>query len=1081
MYKISEHPILPIPEDDKIIFSYEGRKIEGQKGFTIAAALHQAGQIVHKHSLEKRERTMECGIGKCGACEMLVDGHIRRICITKVDNVKDVKRVDESFLPESQDQQNSFTYLKEEQKTKIYKTTVAIIGAGPAGLAVREELNNAGINNIVIDNNSKIGGQFLMQTHQFFFFEKEKRFGGLRGFDIAESLAGEDRSGILLDSVVWEILEGKRLVVKNIANQQIFYVDADHLVIATGAVPFMPAFKNDDIPGVYTAAVVQRMMNNELTLLGKNILTIGAGNIGYLTSYQAMQAGANVKAIIEAMPHEGGFPVQANRVRRLGIPIMTSHILLEAIPNSTKTGVTGAIIAQCKDFKPIPGTEKRIDGIDCINICTGLIPDNQLFKKGVEIFGRDCHGVGDSVKIGEGTSAVLRGKQCAYEIMQNLSYRFDYSHYLSISKEYIDSQQHPTRVLEEPILPEKERMWSKGFVVMDCLYGFACNPCSFACKFDAITKSSTSTVPRIDYEKCTGCMRCITQCPGLAIFGYDLNKNWLFLPVEYKATEKELVYLVDNNGSILGEGIIEKITKNSNKTDLVRVKSTTIQGEDLLKVRGFIAKDRYPKKLDIENLDKAQESKTYICHCEDITVEKMLLAIGSRKSISSDELKHITRIGMGACRGNRCIPRAKQLLKTYGIEIYGEPTPRGPMSNLVTLGDISAKQEKEIILPKSGHWIEKVPAIIAGGGIAGSSLFRFLAQEGYNPLMINNGLGSSWRNIAGGRPAFSLPALADIARHNLELFRELHNIHNIDFRLIRYISFAHDQKTYESLERSMAWSDAKMVDKKDFNKEISQYLNPNLELYSHALITQDCWQANPGQTIDVIREIGKKHGGTILENTQLKEVYKVGNEYRVIVQNANKDFIEYQTEIFINALGSQAEDFAKKLDIETGLFPVKHQAFITKRLPMLGVGGANLDMLIDRRKYRGFSAVYGQQLAETGQIIGCASPINDAKETDKNLKTTSQEFLEAVTETFSNWIPRLSGVGFQAVWSGYYVEPRYIVDPKLGLFIGMRGHGFMLSQYLAKLYVDSLQGREVPDYFQKLSLNGEGLSEEAFK
>ena len=35
---------------------------------------------------------------------------------------------------------------------------------------------------------------------------------------------------------------------------------------------------------------------------------------------------------------------------------------------------------------------------------------------------------------------------------------------------------------------------------------------------------------------------------------------------------------------------------------------------------------------------------------------------------------------------------------------------------------------------------------------------------------------------------------------------------------------------------------------------------------------------------------------------------------------------------------------------------------------MLGKDGANLDMIIDRRKYKGFSAVYGQQLAETGQI-----------------------------------------------------------------------------------------------------------------
>jgi glycine/D-amino acid oxidase-like deaminating enzyme len=138
-------------------------------------------------------------------------------------------------------------------------------------------------------------------------------------------------------------------------------------------------------------------------------------------------------------------------------------------------------------------------------------------------------------------------------------------------------------------------------------------------------------------------------------------------------------------------------------------------------------------------------------------------------------------------------------------------------------------------------------------------------------------------------------------------------------------------------------------------------------------------------------------------------------------------------------------------------------------------------MLIDRRKYKGFSAVYGQQLAETGQIIGCASPANDFIETDKNLKINSKDFIEIVSEIFVNWIPQLSSVGFQAVWSGYYVEPRYIIDPELGLFVGLRGHGFMLSQYLAKLYVDKITGKPVPSYFDRLKLSGDGLPETAFK
>ena len=1077
MYKIKEHPILDIPQENLHTFLFEGRPVTGQKGQTIAAALHQAGFPVHHHSLKDRNRTMECGIGKCGACEMIVDGHIRRICITKVDGVKEVNRTGIECFSKVE------ASAPEEAPKKVYKTTVAIIGAGPAGLAVREELRKAGVDNLVLDNNGSIGGQFRMQTHQFFFFEKERKFGGMRGFDIAETLAGDSRDGILLDSVVWDILEGKRLAVKNVATQEIFYVDADELVVAAGALPFMPAFKNDDLPGVYTAAVVQRMMNTEFTLLGKNILTVGAGNIGYLTSYQAMQAGAKVKAIIEAMPHEGGFPVQANRVRRLGIPILTSYTLVEAIPNADRSGIVGAVIAKCENFRPIPGTEVRIDGIDCINICTGLLPDSQLLRKGSEVFGRACHGVGDAVRIGEGTSAVLRGRQCAYEVMQDLGMRYDYNAYLTVSKEYIDSQQRPVRILDEPRKPSAERMAAKGFVIADCLYGFACNPCSFACRQGAITKSSTSVTPVIDYDKCIGCMECVAGCPGLAIFGYRTDRNQVFLPLEFNLPEGARdVFLVDDNGKKVGEGVIERVMKKPGKTHIAVVKAVSLDGE-LTDAHGFILKEDYPEPLVLEPA-RSDADKTYVCHCEDVTLEDLLKALEGRKSITAQELKHVTRLGMGPCRGSRCLPRAKQVLRAHGIEVTGDFTPRGPMANLVEIGNVCNLQGAHSLVTSPQFTEEQaveVGAFVAGGGMAGTALFRYLAEAGFKPVLVNKEHGSSWRCIAGGRPAFSVPALAEIANGNLAIFRELQKVSDIDFKMTRYVNFVHDEATYKSLDASRAWSDAYMVEKKDFAREISPYINPDLDLYSHALISNDCWQASPGKTIDTVRQIGIRAGGEVMEDTELVDVVKDGKTYLVTVRLRDGKYRRYKTAVFVNALGAGAEKFARMVGVESGLFPVRHQAFITKRLPLIGKDGDSLDMLIDRRHYKGFSAVYGQQLAATGQIIGCASPAQDAAEAGKNLKVNTQAFLEIATEVFTEWIPQLRGMSLQATWCGYYTEPRYIVDPAAGLLVGMRGHGFMLSQYIAKLYVDTLLGRPVPAFFADLGLAGSGLSENAFK
>ena len=286
-----------------------------------------------------------------------------------------------------------------------------------------------------------------------------------------------------------------------------------------------------------------------------------------------------------------------------------------------------------------------------------------------------------------------------------------------------------------------------------------------------------------------------------------------------------------------------------------------------------------------------------------------------------------------------------------------------------------------------------------------------------------------------------------------------------------------------------------MIGKKDFQREISEFFNPNLNIYNHALVTSNCWQASPGKTLDLLRKIGKENGGDFLEGVEVVGLEKDGKEYLVLLRisnlaggniyigdnKINTEYVLVRTPIFVNALGANAGKFALKLGIETNLFPVKHQAFITKRLPLIGKDGKCLNMLIDRRKYKGFSAVYGQQLTDTGQIIGCASPILEATRVEKNLKFSTQEFLEIVSEVFTEWLPCLKDVGFQATWSGYYIEPRYIVDPNEGLFIGMRGHGFMLSQYLAKVYVDYLKGKEVPTYFKELSVKGNGLSETSFK
>ncbi|MDR3564906.1 MAG: (2Fe-2S)-binding protein [Negativicutes bacterium] len=73
--RITDHPILSFPKQEKITFSFDGQILEGVAGEPIVAALHDAGVRLLRHSLRhKRPRGLFCAIGNCSSCLMTVDG-----------------------------------------------------------------------------------------------------------------------------------------------------------------------------------------------------------------------------------------------------------------------------------------------------------------------------------------------------------------------------------------------------------------------------------------------------------------------------------------------------------------------------------------------------------------------------------------------------------------------------------------------------------------------------------------------------------------------------------------------------------------------------------------------------------------------------------------------------------------------------------------------------------------------------------------------------------------------------------------------------------------------------------------------
>ena len=254
-------------------------------------------------------------------------------------------------------------------------TDLLIVGAGPAGLCAAIEAGKAGCNVLVLERGNSPGGQLVKQTHMF--FGSEKQYASYRGFDISdlliEQLGKLPNVEVKLNATVlaayddgcWSAeIDGRFEKIKPKA-----------VVVATGASEKPLPFPGNDLPGVYGAGAVQTLMNQYGIMPARRVVMLGAGNIGLIVSYQLLQAGVEVLAVVEGGPAIGGYLVHASKLRRMGVPIITSHTVKCAQGFGKLESVT--IWGLDENWQGIPGTEKTFPA-DTLCIAVGLAPLSEL-------------------------------------------------------------------------------------------------------------------------------------------------------------------------------------------------------------------------------------------------------------------------------------------------------------------------------------------------------------------------------------------------------------------------------------------------------------------------------------------------------------------------------------------------------------------------------------------------------------------------------------------------------------------------------------------------------------------------------
>jgi thioredoxin reductase len=312
------------------------------------------------------------------------------------------------------------------------------VGAGPAGLAAAIEAARSGVQVVVYDENDRPGGQLFKQIHKF-FGSKEHR-AQERGFDIGRQLLGEARElgvEVSLNSVVLGIYENR--IMNVMIRDRIEQVNAQRILVATGASENMIPFEGWTLPGVIGAGAAQTLANIHGIRPGDSLLMVGSGNVGLVVAYQMLQAGCRVAAVIDAAPKIGGYGVHASKVARYGVPFLMSHTVKEAHGTDRVQGAT--IIQVDKKWKAIPGTEKEMD-VDTICLAVGLNPMAQLLQMsgckmvyipnlGGRVPAHDLNqettlpGIyvaGDASGIEEASTAIIEGRIAGLSIAQSLGY-----------------------------------------------------------------------------------------------------------------------------------------------------------------------------------------------------------------------------------------------------------------------------------------------------------------------------------------------------------------------------------------------------------------------------------------------------------------------------------------------------------------------------------------------------------------------------------------------------------------------------------------------------------------------------------
>jgi pyruvate/2-oxoglutarate dehydrogenase complex dihydrolipoamide dehydrogenase (E3) component/bacterioferritin-associated ferredoxin len=276
------------------------RAVPLRPGQSIAAALTAAGVLelrATRRGLDGEGRGLHCGMGICQDCLVEVDGAPNlRACVTRAAagmRVRHQPFPGEARAPAAAPRPPDDAPLPAPETPDLL-----ILGGGAGGLSAAIAARRCGLDVLLIEERSSLGGQYYKQAAPGLdapALDAQQAAGGALARQAEASGAR-----ILRGAELWGAFALNRLAVFDGARTRLIAPRA--VIVAAGAYERPHVVPGWTLPGVMTTGAMQGLWRSHRVLAGRRLLVAGNGPLNLQVAGELAAAGATVLAVAEAAP-----------------------------------------------------------------------------------------------------------------------------------------------------------------------------------------------------------------------------------------------------------------------------------------------------------------------------------------------------------------------------------------------------------------------------------------------------------------------------------------------------------------------------------------------------------------------------------------------------------------------------------------------------------------------------------------------------------------------------------------------------------------------------------------------------------